>query len=206
MNDNKNETGSVTVEATLAVTLFIIFMLFLTTLFFMVYVQESIAHSVVQTSDSLCVEAYSISKLQTGIDTGAKAAITDLAVKVFSTSNSNKYFYTDKRWFSEDQLKEEYVTDPELLTKDPKLRTIDLADTIKTRFLGFFANGDLDYAKTFLSAMGVVDGLDGIDFSESKVDGGKLYITVKYKLKYLINIGDLGTVDVSQTYSSKIWS
>lgn len=206
MNKTKNESGSVTVEATLAVTLFIIFMLFLTTLFFMVYVQEGIAHSVVQTSDSLSVEAYSINKLQTGIDTGAKSAITDLAVKLFSTANSDKHFYTDKRWFSEDQLKEQYVKEPELSITDPKIRTIDLADTIKTRFIGFFANGDVEYAKSFLEKMGVVDGLDGLDFSESRVESGKLYITVKYKLKYLINIGDLGTIDVSQTYCSKIWT
>lgn len=200
-----NEKGSVTIEATLCVTLFIIFALFLTTLFYTVYVQEAVSHSVIQTADSLSMEAYSINKLQTDVDTGIKSAITDLAVKFFSTSKSDEHFYTDQRWFSEDQLLEEYVEEPEMLTQNPSLHTIDLSEVLKKRFIGFLSNGDEDFADSFLEKMGVIDGLDGIDFSESCVKKGKLYITVNYQIKYLINIGDIGKINVSQTFCSKIW-
>ena len=199
------EKGSVTVEATLCVTLFMIFVLFMTTLFFMVSVQEDISHSLVQTADSLCLEAYSIDKLTTDLDTGAKAALTDLAVKLFSTANSDENFTTDKRWFSEEYLQLKYVEDTTMLTSKESLHTVDLAEVIRQRFVGFFANGDEDYADYYLSRMGVVDGLSGLDFSESKIDGGDLCITVKYKVKYLVNAGGLGEVNGSQTYRASIW-
>ena len=201
----KQEMGSVTVEATICVTLFLIFALFLVTLFYMVYVQEAVAHSLVQTADSLAIEAYSINKLQTGIDTGAKAALTDLAVKIFSTSGVDAHFYTDQRWFSEDQLVADYVDEPEMSTKDEDIRVIDLAQILKNRFVGYFANGDEEYADQFLKKMGVESGLDGLDFSASQVKNGKLYINVKYTIKYLMNIGNIGKINAEQSYCSKIW-
>lgn len=206
MNEIKNENGSVTVEATLSVTLFLLLMLFLSSLFFMTSAQEDIAHSIVQTSQSLSIEAYSISKLQTDMNTGAKAALTDLAVKVFSTANSDRHFYTDVRWFSTDRLMDNYIDEDTVQTKDPQLRNIDLREIIRTRFIGFFANGDEAAANEMLEKMGVIDGLAGLDFSESKVSGGVLYITVNYKMQYKIHIGDIGTVNASQTFCAKIWS
>ena len=202
---NNNAKGSVTVEATLCVTVFMLFALFLAGLFFNVYIQGEISHSIIQTSDSLCIEAYSLNALQTDVNTGIKVAITDLAVKIFNTANSDEYFYTDKRWFSEDLLLEEYVKEPEMSVIDPKNRRIDLAEIIKTRFIGYIANGDEEKADAFLEKMGVVDGIDGIDFSRSYVSSGKLYINADYKIKFLINIVNTGTIDVSQSYCSKIW-
>ena len=205
MEKKKHEKGSVTVEATLCVTLFMIFALFLTTLFYTVYVQEAIAHSVIQTADSLSIEAYSINKLQTGIDTGIKAAITDLSVKLLSTSNSDTHFYTDKGWYSEEYLLDKYIEEPEMSTKNPNNRTVDLAEVIKERFVGYLYNGNEEDADAFLKKMGVIDGLDGLDFSNSTVKSGKLYISLDYKLKYLVNIGDLGKLQVNQAYCSEIW-
>lgn len=200
------EDGSVTVEATLCVTLFMIFALFLTTLFYTVYVQEAISHSIIQTADSLSMEAYSIKKLQPDENTGVKAAITALGVRLFSTSNSDEHFYTEQRWFAEDRLEEQYVERAEISAGNPALRTIDLSEIIKTRFVGFFANGDEEYADAFLKKMGVVDGLNGISFTESQVKNGNLYIKAKFKVKYLINIGKIGEINASQEYCSKIWS
>ena len=71
------------------------------------------------------------------IDTGAKQAISALAVKLFSKSNSNQLFFTDLRWFNEDQLLEEYVEEPDLSTMDEDTRTIDLAEVIRERFVGY---------------------------------------------------------------------
>lgn len=206
MKKNKTERGSVTIEATLSVTLFVLLMLFLVTLFFMVAVQNNISHAIVQTADSLSLEAYSVNKLQTNINSGVKNIITDLSVKLFYSTDENQYFTTDERWFDSNQLLEQYVEEPSSSTYDPSVRKIDLASVIKKRFIGYFANGDEDYAEAFLTKMGVVDGLNGLDFSGSRVEGNKLKIVVNYKMKYWINFGDMGNVDVSQSYLTKIWT
>lgn len=206
MKNDKKESGSVTVEATLCVTLFVLLMLFLVTLFFVVAVQNNIAHAIIQTADSLSMEAYSINKLQSNINSGVKSAITDLSVKLLYSADENQYFATDQRWFDNNQLLDQYVEDPSSSTYDPSIRTIDLSSVIKNRFIGYFANGDKEYADTFLSKMGVVDGLSGIDFSESRVEGNKLKIIAKYEIAYLINVGGIGRVTVSQTFSSNIWT
>lgn len=204
-NMRTREEGSITVEATLCVTLFMIFALFLTTLFYTVYVQEAVSHSIIQTADSLSLEAYSIKKLEPDVNTGAKAAITSLSAKLFSPGQEDEHFRTEQRWFSEDRLEEKYVEEPEMSTKNPEIRNIDLSEIIKDRFIGYLANGDEEYADQFLKKMGVIDGLSGVNFSESKVKSGKLYITARYQVKYLVNIGDLGKLNVCQEYCSKIW-
>lgn len=206
MKKHKAESGSITVEATLCVTLFVLLMLFMVTLFFMVAVQNNISHAIIQTADSLSLEAYATNKLQTDINSGLKNIITDLTVKLFYSTDENQYFANDQRWFDSNQLLEQYVEDPTTSTYDPSVRKIDLAAVIKNRFIGYFANGDKDFADTFLTKMGVVDGLNGLDFSESRVEGNKLKIVVNYKIKYWINLGDMGKVDVSQSYYSKIWT
>lgn len=206
MKKNKTENGSVTIEATLCVTLFVLFMLFLVTLFFMVSVQNNVSHAIVQTADSLSLEAYSINKLRTDIDSGVKSIITDLSLKLFSSSGENQYFSTDQRWFDSNQLLEDYVTDANSSTYDPSIRKIDLSSVIKDRFVGFFANGDKEYADAYLTKMGVVDGLNGIDFSESIVEGDKLKIVANYQIKYFFNFGEISKVNISQSFYSKIWT
>lgn len=206
MKKNKTENGSVTIEATLCVTLFVLFMLFLVTLFFMVSVQNNVSHAIVQTADSLSLEAYSINKLRTDIDSGVKSIITDLSLKLFSSSGENQYFSTDQRWFDSNQLLEDYVTDANSSTYDPSIRKIDLSSVIKDRFVGFFANGDKENADAYLTKMGVVDGLNGIDFSESIVEGDKLKIVANYQIKYFFNFGEISKVNISQSFYSKIWT
>ena len=56
-----------------------------------------------------------------------------------------------------------------------------------------------------LERLNVKDGLEGIDFSGSRVVDDILYVNVKYKLKYDFRIGSLGEIDVNQETCAKLW-
>ena len=82
-------------------------------------------------------------------------------------------------------------------------------DVIKKRFVGYLTGGDEAAADEFLKNVKVVDGLDGLDFSESYVADDTLYIVLNYELEYDMNVWSMDPVNVRQTTCSKygrIWS
>ena len=175
MSENK-QRGAVTVEACVSVLIFILLTLMLSSLFVMFMAQNTTAHVALQTSESLSMDVYRIETLIK--EDGKIGSIGDNA-------EDNPAFVTDARWY---------------LDKEK------IPEAIKTRFVGYLTgSGDTDKANEFLQQLNIVNGLDGLDFSESYVSEDTLYIVLKYKLQYDFNIFDLGEVDVEQKTASKLW-
>ena len=68
----------------------------------------------------------------------------------------------------------------------------------KKRFVGYLANGDESRAEDLLKKYNIVNGLSGLDFSESEVKNGDLYLVVKYKMEYEFNTFGIGQINVKQ--------
>lgn len=183
----RSQCGAITLEACVSVLSFLILMLLLSSLFVMFMAQNMTAHVTLQTSESLSLDAYAVERLmkEDGTIGSVGENLGQLITKLFGSSSDNPYFVTDTRWY------------------DGEIEQIEQA--IKTRFIGYLAGGDEVAADEMLLRLNVVDGLSGLDFSESYVVNDTLYIVLKYNLEYDFNIWGLGTVEVEQKVCSKLW-
>ena len=179
----KNNKGAVTLEACVIVTLFMIFMLFFLGLFSMFMAQQSIAHSVVQATQSLALEKHITGELSFESGEGLEELITQAALKLFGEKNDNEHFSDISKWYENGKCEE----------------------AVKERFIGYLSGGDKEKADAYLNNMRIVNGLDGIDFSESKVENNVLYVVVQYKIKYVFTIGSIGEIDAKQHFCAKLW-
>ena len=130
------------------------------------------------------MDVYSTEKL-TGSGESIGEYLGEFISNMFGSSDSNPNFVADDKWYDGDDA--------------------EIAAAIKTRFVGYLSGGNETEADDFLKKVNVVDGLNGLDFSDSYVNDDTLYIVLKYKLQYNFNIWDVGEVDVEQTTSSKLW-
>ncbi len=48
-------------------------------------------------------------------------------------------------------------------------------------------------------------GVDGLDFSGSRVEDGKLYLSVRYTLEYEFRVFDGGEAQFEQSVCSRLW-
>lgn len=184
----ESETGVITLEACISVLSFLVLMLLLSGLFIMFMAQNMTAHVVLQTSESLSIDAYAAEK----IGTGGKESVSEILVSVgdfiaglFGKEDNNPEFTTREKWYDGSEK--------------------EIATTIKTRFVAYLSGGDESAADEQLERMNIVNGLDGLDFSNSYVRDNTLYIVLDYELEYDFNIWGLGKVPVKQTTCSKLW-
>ena len=186
MGDNR-QRGAITLEACVSVLSFMVLMLLISSLFVMFMAQNVTAHVTLQTSESLSLDPYKIESLMKadGKIGSLGENLGQFITKWFGSATDNPYYVTDDRWYS---------GDAEQIEK-----------AIKTRFIGYLAGGDEVAADEMLLRLNVVDGLSGLDFSESYVVNDTLYIVLKYNLEYDFNIWGLGTVEVEQKACSKLW-
>ena len=182
------ERGAITLEACVSVLSFLILMLFLSSLFVMFMAQNVTSHAILQTAQSLSLDAHlieSLIKQEDGKVANLSDQVSDFVAKLFGSSEENPYFVTDSRWYNGDSTL--------------------IAEAVETRFVGYLSGGDETKADELLTNMNVVDGLDGIDFSQSYVQDNTLYIVLQYELEYDFNIWGLGTIDVEQRSCAKLW-
>lgn len=183
----QSKKGAITLEACVSVLSFLILMLLLSSLFVMFMAQNITSHVVLQTSQSLSLDVYSTEKLM--VSSGSIGSIGEYLGQFISnmcgSADNNPNFVTNDKWFDDDSE--------------------NIEPTVKKRFIGYLTGGDEGKADEFLENLNVVDGLDGLDFSESYVSNDTLYIVLKYELQYDFNIWSVGTVEVEQKTCSKLW-
>ncbi|MBQ9766453.1 MAG: hypothetical protein IJW18_09695 [Lachnospiraceae bacterium] len=202
----KSEKGIITLEACIFLVLFMMIMLFLTSFFKFFMAQNATAHAALQASESLSFDPYLTSKTADKLseveDVGS--IVMNLAVKLFGSANKSPGFVSENSWYDEAKVKEGATEEEITKAKDEK--KTELANTIRLRFMGYLVgDADEEKADAYLENLNVVDGIDGIDFSESYIENDTLYIVLKYQLKFDFNLGNIGVVDVEQTTCSKLW-
>lgn len=194
----KRTEGMITLEACVSVLTFLILMLLLSSLFVMFMAQNITSHTILQTTESLSVDTYYTEKLTA--KEGSFGNVGDYAWKatnavwqfvngIFGVPDDNPDFVAMHRWYKEE---------------DDKIVITD-ENAIKKKFVAYLAAGNETEADKLLKRVNIVNGLDGLDFTESYIDNGTLYVVLKYQMEYDFNIWDVGKVDVKQTTCSKLW-
>lgn len=164
----RNEEGTIALEASIALTLFLMLMLTLYSFLTVFQAQYSIEHALLETGKSMALETYATDKL---VKTGEGKILPHSSVSSIlselgltkSVANSDYVSFT--KWYQKDE---------------------DTVAVAKKRFCSYFAGGETE-TDLWLKQHRVKDGFSGLDFSGTKVQGDDLVIQVKYKSKLIFD-------------------
>lgn len=172
----KGKEGSITLEASIALTLFIFLILYLYSFFIVFQAQGKLAVALTRAADSMALDAYMVSKKNLG-EVGLKnfpENISELLVRlsvgsVLVSPGQGKYVSTSN-WV-DDGSKEK------------------LQEIIRQRLAAYLTKeGTKEEADKLLKKYRVEKGWNGLDFSYSHIDSnGNLKLVMQYKLKYLFD-------------------
>lgn len=190
----KDTKGVITLEACVSVLAFMILMLMLSSLFIMFIAQNVTAHVTLQTAQSLAIDVYSIENYTVDKDKTIKDEATSLEnefgkllTRLLGRPSKDSSFISTERWNAE------------------SAEAGEVARVVRQRYIGYLASGDEAEADKILKQYRVIDGLNGMDFSESHVTDGTLYVVVKFKLVYDFTYLAEREFPVTQTACAKIW-
>lgn len=187
----KSEKGLLSLEACIAVTIFIFMMLFLYSFFVVFEVRNEMGHVTLATANSMSLDAYENDGL------GASDTIGQIFYNLYGQVTNSQNDFTDFRKWYDDST----VTDAD----GNVTLSAEFTDVVKTRFIAYLTSGDADKADEILERYHVVDGVDGLDFSDSYVSDGKLYLSVKYEIEYEFNVFNFGNNKFEHKACSKLW-
>ena len=195
MKNNKSRKGTITLETAIVLPIFFFMFMFLFGFFRMLNAKNQISHALLQTTRSLAMDSYIVENTNSIFkDDGESMAnnfwggIGDLAVDLIRLS-ANEYYSSKNVWYHDNSH----------------------VDTVRKRFLGFMmdATNESSIDETSLDAklkgMGIPDGLNGITFSYTVVDG-ELTVKISYELQHWFDFFGIGSIPVEQSVSANMWA
>lgn len=184
MKKCQSEKGSITLETSIILPLFIFMFLFINGLFGIVSVQNQMTHVLVQSAKSLSLDAYLLENIESAYEQKTRfwGSCTDLILD-FVRIDTDPYFASTLDWYNSEE------GNPEVARK---------------RFVGYLTGGDETAAHEKLENLGIVDGMDGMDF-EMVVDDEVVTLTVKYEIQYWFDFWDMGRIPMEQSIKFRLW-
>ncbi len=167
----KDTSASITIEASIALTLFMFLVLLIYSFFVIFEAQGKVASTLLRTSESMSLDSYATDKLD--LDNNLKEDVSEWIIQIgFQSACANPEFVSGKRWYENTEDANE-----------------SLQKVVKERFCAYLTEeGTESSANELLEQLRVVGGYEGIDFSESKVDeNGDICLVVKYELSYIFD-------------------
>lgn len=194
---SKDERGSLTVEAFLAIGIFTFFALFVWSLFPIHMAQNAVAHALLQTTESLALDAYAREQMRLAMGGGSPQLNGNVTRYANWEVPSDGSLTTNKVWYRNSQSTE--YRDP-----DPK----EVIEVVRKRFEHYLGTNRSESAQDYLAHTFVTGGLEGLDFTGTRVEGKVLYITVSYTyhdLYGLLQAVGSGPLRATQTTCARLW-
>lgn len=184
MDFRNRQKGSVTLETSIVLPIFLFMFLFIYGLFSVISAHNQMTHTLIQSSKSLSLDSYLTENVESAAEAGTDfwSGLSDMVLDIVRINN-DPYFSSRTDWYQSEN-------------GNP--------DIAKGRFVGYLTGGDEDEADEKLKDMGIVNGLDGITF-ETKVDGEVLTVTIKYEIQYWFDFFDMGKIPMEQTITTHLW-
>lgn len=163
----KNQRGSMTLEASIFVPIFVSMMLLVNGFFIFFMGQQMMSNALIQSAKSLSYDPYAAQR------TGDSNFIAELIPFLYDAFNAGGGNYVlSNEWYEEDNIE----------------------DVVKERFKLYLSPTDAD---ALLKTFGIRNGLSGLDFSESSYSDGILTVKVKYTQEFVFNVMDLASFEDS---------
>lgn len=175
----ESKKGSLTIEASIALTAFMFIVVTILSFATVYRAQSIVSHATLQTSQSLAVESYYR-------ETISKADSADLASKLIK--------FAGFLGFNTAGLDDGYASLGDEGT--------DFYGIVRETFAYAIA-GDVDTADKILEDAGIPEGLDGIDFSYSSVNGSDIIINAQYEVKLPFSFFGEQTISLSKSAKTK---
>lgn len=187
-NHSGRERGLLSLEASIAVTIFIFLMLFMYSFFVFFEARNMLGHAVLSTANSLSLDAYGNSKY----------GDADTVAKIFyglygATGGNSSNFVDTDLWYQN-------------ATNEDGSLSGTFEETLRSRFLAYLGSGDTDRAEELLERYHIQNGVEGLDFSGSHIDGENLYLSVQYTIEYEFQVFSLDVLEMKQSACSKLWT
>lgn len=184
MDRRDKQYGSVTLETSIILPIFIFIFLFIYGLFSVISAQNHMTHALVQASKSLSLDSYLSENLESAAEDGTKfwGGLSDMVLDIVRLDN-DEYFTSQTDWYASENGD---------------------AQIAKERFIGYLTGGDESKAKEKCDSLKIVNGLDGVTF-KTKVEGEKLTVTIKYEIQYWFDFFDIGKFPVEQSITTRLW-
>lgn len=185
------EKGLLSLEACITLPIFMFLMFFLYSFFVVFEARNEMAHVLLSTADSLSFDACENSGV------GQSGTVGQIFYGLYGMATNSNSDFTDYRdWYNSTTVEDEQGN-----------QTIDgtFEDIVRSRFIAYLTGGDSSRAGEILGRYHVKGGVDGLDFSGSHVEGGKLYLCVRYTLEYEFRVFDGGEAQFEQSACSRLW-
>lgn len=191
MRDKRiKESGLLSLEACISVTIFIFLMLFMYSFFVVFEARNAIGHAVLATTDSLALDAYDNS-VNKDTRTDSMQILKNIFEGVYGNSGEDSTDFIDERLWYE--------------SEESGAAKGYFQDVIQKRFLAYLTAGESGRAEEILQRYHIQGGIAGLDFSESKTDGNNLYLCVKYTIEYEFQVFNLDVLKMEQKACSRLW-
>lgn len=188
MEKRSSDCGLLSLEASIAVTIFIFLMLFMYSFFVVFEARNAIGHAVLATTNSLSLDAYGNTKL------GDADTVAKIFYGVYGSAGSNSSEFVDRHLWHKDAV------------SDDGALSGDFENAIRTRFLAYLGGGSSARAEEVLERYHIQNGVEGLDFSNSRTDGTNLYLSVQYTIEYEFQVFNLDVLHMEQKACSKLWT
>ena len=186
----KNEHGVVSLEACIVLPIFIFVLMFFYGLMVFFSGHQLLSHSLLQSAESLSLDPYATEQLKISWDEmeGGEDLVQAMYADAFTSQDP--YFSSNEKWYAENS---------DLLIP-----------TVRSRFLAYFVGSGTSSemekaADERLKTIGVQGGLDGLDFSGTKIEGNTLTIVIKYRQEFVFNFQGLAAFDRQQSITITLW-
>lgn len=179
--------GALLIETAIVLPIFILIVVFVYGLFNIVNARNQISHALIQSTESLSMDKYLNDKVHsvTGISDSESlwSGLDDAILELIRIGN-DPYFSSKIEWYN--------------------AAATSGQETARKRLIGYLSGGDEDAADAKLKALGVIDGLDGIELTVT-VESTDVTVTLKYTLQFWADFWGLGKIPVEQSMTARFW-
>lgn len=189
MIEKKYTKGSIILETSIVLPIFILVILFVYGMFVIISAQNVITHTLIQSSKSLSFDPYITTHVESVAESKTFWSSFSSIILDYARLSNDEYFSSISNWYDEGGNKS---SDGER------------ADLAKSRFIGYLAGGDKVEAEKKIKSLGVINGLNGMQFSVS-ISGNDMTITIKYALQFWFDAFDLGKIPMEQAITVRLW-
>lgn len=176
VKDRWEQAGSITIEATISLVTFLLFLLFFLNFAIIFRAQNIVGHGILNAAKGMSVESYWLG----GVDDTKIGGMVNAIIGLFADPGDLGDAYTS--WGAAGGT----------------------ASVAKEYFIDSISAEGIE-ADARLKALGIEGGVSGLDFSGTAVSDGKITVKVAYKIKLFFPFYPLEEVAMEQYASANLW-